>query len=136
MSSTKTTWGRRSCSETNSTRRSKTVLVYRGVLADVAVLQRVALPHGGPETTTIPKGATARLGDRVFVAGFPTRSLQAAAPTVVLTAGIVSAKPFLQGLKFSNEEPRPMTWLQTDTPFNPATAGARWSTSGAKSSAS
>ena len=101
----------------------ETVLVYRGVLADVAVLQRVSLPHGGPETTTIPKGATARLGDRVFVVGFPTRSLQAAAPTIVVTAGIVSATPFLQGLKFSNEEPRPMRWVQTDTPFNPGNSG-------------
>ena len=99
------------------------VLVYRGVLADVAVLQQVELPHGNPEATTIPRGAPARLGDRVFVVGFPTRSLQAAGPTVVITSGIVSAKPFLAGTRFSREEPRPMTWIQTDTPFNPGNSG-------------
>lgn len=102
----------------------ETVLVYRGVLVDVAVLERVSLGQvAGPETTTIPRGAPARLGDRVFVVGFPTRSLQAAAPTIVITAGIVSATPFLQGLKFSNEEPRPMRWVQTDTPFNSGNSG-------------
>ena len=94
-----------------------------GVLADVAVLQRVELPHGGPETATIEKGGSARLGERVFVVGFPLSRLQAAGPTVVITSGIVSAKPFLAGTRFSTEEPRPMTWIQTDTPFNPGNSG-------------
>ena len=134
MSSTKTTWARRSCSETNSTRRSKRCSSTAACWPTFAVLQRVSLPHGGPETTTIPKGAH----------GAPRRPSLRRRLSNEVAAGRCADDRSHRGHRVRHAVPARAQVLQRGAQADEVGAdrhavqsrqqrGARWSTSGAKS---